>query len=165
MKQFCALIHSNEYSLCCMPHLFLCKAVDRLYTEYCSAGPHVNSSVTRYCSLDEVQRDLRIRTVCHRRHIPTHTANTLTARHDYRHDYISSPKQQNTRNRYICLIGRSPHSKRMRLSTKHPLIQPHQPGLTKHQIEILQRLRRPKALHAILEIKLALLAPRAHAPP
>jgi hypothetical protein len=43
--------------------------------------------------------------------------------------------------------------KRMRLGVKHPLVQTNNIRLTKHQIEILQRLRRPETLHAIILLR------------
>jgi hypothetical protein len=43
--------------------------------------------------------------------------------------------------------------KRMRLGIKHPLVQTNNIRLTEHQIEILQRLRRPEALHAIILLR------------
>ena len=42
----------------------------------------------------------------------------------------------------------------MRLRIKNPPIQAHQPRLTKQQLIVLQRLRRPKALHPILPRRL-----------
>lgn len=39
--------------------------------------------------------------------------------------------------------------KRMRLGIKHPLIQAHPPRLTKHEVEVLQRLRYLKTFRAI----------------
>ena len=40
----------------------------------------------------------------------------------------------------------------MRLSIQNPLVQTPRPRLIKQQIKILQRLRRPKALHTILPL-------------
>ena len=45
--------------------------------------------------------------------------------------------------------------KRMCLSIENPTIQVHHIGLTKNQVKILQRLRRPETLHLILHIAFA----------